>query len=50
MQITLLGLARVWSNAWNKHFGMYPKRDTPAPPYTWELQQACACSSELNDP
>jgi hypothetical protein len=46
MQMTLLGLARVWSNALNRHFGTCPKTDMPARHSTWEPQQACVCSSE----
>lgn len=46
MQMTLLGRARVWLNVLNRHFGMCPKTDMPAHHSTWELQQACAYSSE----
>lgn len=44
--MTLLGQARVWLNVLNRHFGMCPKTDMPALHSTWELQQACAYSSE----
>lgn len=44
--MTLLGRARVWLNVLNKRFGMCPKTDMPAHRSTWELQQACAYSSE----
>lgn len=50
MQMTPLRQARVWSDALSRPFGMYPETDMLAHHSTWELQQACACSSECPSP